>query len=104
MFSDKVDFHLNVSGQSYTETLSKKNVIILDKLRIKPQNKFEHIVTSSLSVDFKVTDLNMDRLSKLQQDLNEKFEQTNNRVSNYLGDLHLWCSQLLATDYDAYLL
>ncbi|KAJ8720151.1 hypothetical protein PYW07_012194 [Mythimna separata] len=53
---------------------------IMDKLRIKPQNKFEHIVTSSLSVDFKVTDLNMDRLSKLQQDLHEKYEQTNNRV------------------------
>ena len=56
------------------------NVLLSDKLRIKPQNKFEHIVTSSLSVDFKVTDLNMDRLSKLQQDLQEKFEQTNNRV------------------------
>ncbi|KAH9644459.1 hypothetical protein HF086_009843 [Spodoptera exigua] len=53
---------------------------IMDKLRIKPQNKFEHIVTSSLSVDFKVTDLNMDRLAKLQQDLQEKYEQTNNRV------------------------
>ncbi|CAB3255572.1 unnamed protein product [Arctia plantaginis] len=53
---------------------------IMDKLRIKPQNKFEHIVTSSLSVDFKVTDLNMDRLSKLQQDLQEKYDQTNNRV------------------------
>ncbi|XP_004928222.1 protein regulator of cytokinesis 1 [Bombyx mori] len=53
---------------------------IMEKLQIKPHNKFEHIVTSSLSVDFKVTDLNMDRLAKLQQDLQEKFEQTNNRV------------------------
>lgn len=53
---------------------------IMRKLEIKPQNKFEHIVTSSLSVDFKVTDLNMDRLSKLQQDLQEQYEQTNNRV------------------------
>ncbi|XP_026730469.1 protein regulator of cytokinesis 1-like isoform X1 [Trichoplusia ni] len=53
---------------------------IMDKLKIKPQNKFEHIVTSSLSVDFKVTDLNMDRLAKLQQDLQEKYEHTNNRV------------------------
>ncbi|CAH0400026.1 unnamed protein product [Chilo suppressalis] len=53
---------------------------IMDKLQIKPQNKFEHIVVTSLSVDFKVTDLNMDRLAKLQQDLQEKYEQTNNRV------------------------
>ncbi|CAG9583143.1 unnamed protein product [Danaus chrysippus] len=53
---------------------------IMDKLQIKPQNKFEHIVVSSLSVDFKVTDLNMDRLAKLRQDLQEKYEQTNNRV------------------------
>lgn len=35
---------------------------------------------TSLSVDFKVTDLNMDRLAKLRQDLQERFEQTNNRV------------------------
>lgn len=53
----------------------------LDKLQIKPQNKFEHLVVTSLSVDFKVTDLNMDRLAKLQQDLQEKYQQTNNRVS-----------------------
>ncbi|XP_059061981.1 protein regulator of cytokinesis 1-like [Achroia grisella] len=53
---------------------------IMDKLQIKPQNKFEHVVVSSLSVDFKVTDLNMDRLAKLHQDLQEKYEQTNNRV------------------------
>lgn len=52
-----------------------------DKLQIKPQNKFEHIVVTSLSVDFKVTDLNMDRLAKLHQELQERFEQTNNRVS-----------------------
>lgn len=36
---------------------------------------------TNLSVDFKVTDLNMDRLGKLQQELQEKYEQTNNRVS-----------------------
>ncbi|XP_063828858.1 protein regulator of cytokinesis 1-like [Ostrinia nubilalis] len=53
---------------------------IMDKLQIKPQNKFEHIAVTSLSVDFKVTDLNMDRLAKLQQELQERFEQTNNRV------------------------
>ncbi|KAL0828899.1 hypothetical protein ABMA28_003802 [Loxostege sticticalis] len=53
---------------------------IMDKLQIKPQNKFEHIVVTSLSVDFKVTDLNMDRLAKLHQELQERFEQTNNRV------------------------
>ncbi|CAH2041512.1 unnamed protein product, partial [Iphiclides podalirius] len=53
---------------------------IMEKLQIKPQNKFEHLVVTSLSVDFKVTDLNMDRLAKLQQDLQEKYQQTNNRV------------------------
>ncbi|CAG4961871.1 unnamed protein product [Colias eurytheme] len=53
---------------------------IMDKLQIKPQNKFEHAVVTSLSVDFRVTDMNMDRLAKLQQDLQEKYEQTNNRV------------------------
>ncbi|XP_049874846.1 protein regulator of cytokinesis 1-like [Pectinophora gossypiella] len=53
---------------------------IMEKLQIKPQNKFEHMVVTSLSVDFKVTDLNMERLAKLQQDLQEKYEQTNNRV------------------------
>lgn len=53
---------------------------IMDKLQIKPQNKFEVSVVTSLSVDFKVTDLNMDRLAKLKQDLQEKYEQTNNRV------------------------
>ncbi|XP_026330687.1 protein regulator of cytokinesis 1-like [Hyposmocoma kahamanoa] len=53
---------------------------IMEHLQIKPQNKFENIVVSSLSVDFKVTDLNMDRLAKLRQDLQEKFQQTNNRV------------------------
>lgn len=50
---------------------------------MKPSNKFEQVVLSSLSVDFKVTDLNMDRLGKLRQDLQEKYEQTNNRVSSY---------------------
>ncbi|XP_063385266.1 protein regulator of cytokinesis 1-like [Cydia fagiglandana] len=53
---------------------------IMDKLQIRPQSKFEHVVVSSLSVDFKVTDLNMDRLAKLRQDLQEKYDQTNNRV------------------------
>ncbi|KAG7302185.1 hypothetical protein JYU34_013657 [Plutella xylostella] len=53
---------------------------IMDKLQMKPSNKFEQVVLSSLSVDFKVTDLNMDRLGKLRQDLQEKYEQTNNRV------------------------
>ncbi|XP_045452019.1 protein regulator of cytokinesis 1-like [Melitaea cinxia] len=53
---------------------------IMDKLQIKPQNKFEQSVVTSLSVDFKVTDLNMDRLAKLKQDLQEKYDQTNNRV------------------------
>ncbi|KPI92615.1 PREDICTED: protein regulator of cytokinesis 1-like [Papilio xuthus] len=53
---------------------------IMEKLHIKPQNKFEQLVVSSLSVDFKVTDLNMDRLAKLQQDLQDKYQQTNNRV------------------------
>lgn len=53
---------------------------IMDKLQIRPQNKFEQSVISNLSVDFKVTDLNMDRLAKLQQELQEKYEQTNNRV------------------------
>ncbi|XP_030023185.1 protein regulator of cytokinesis 1 [Manduca sexta] len=53
---------------------------IMEKLQIKPQNKFEHTVMTSLSVDFKVTDLNMDLLAKLQQDLHNKYEQTNNRV------------------------
>ncbi|XP_053608737.1 protein regulator of cytokinesis 1-like [Plodia interpunctella] len=53
---------------------------IMDKLQIKPQNKFENVVVTSLSVDFKVSDLNMDRLAKLRQDLQEKYEQTNNRV------------------------
>ncbi|CAG4996679.1 unnamed protein product [Parnassius apollo] len=53
---------------------------IMEKLQIKPQNKFEHLVVTSLSVDFKVTDLNMDRLAKLKQDLQEKYQQTNNRV------------------------
>ncbi|XP_061718319.1 protein regulator of cytokinesis 1-like isoform X2 [Cydia pomonella] len=53
---------------------------IMEKLQIRPQSKFEHVVVSSLSVDFKVTDLNMDRLAKLLQDLQEKYDQTNNRV------------------------
>ncbi|XP_047508483.1 protein regulator of cytokinesis 1-like isoform X1 [Pieris napi] len=53
---------------------------IMEKLQMKPQSKFEQMVVSSLSVDFKVTDMNMDRLAKLQQDLQEKYEQTNNRV------------------------
>ncbi|VVD05062.1 unnamed protein product [Leptidea sinapis] len=53
---------------------------IMDRLYIKPQNKFEQLVVSSLSVDFKVTDINMDRLAQLRQDLQEKYEQTNNRV------------------------
>ncbi|CAH0726950.1 unnamed protein product, partial [Brenthis ino] len=53
---------------------------IMDKLQIKPQNKFEHMAVTSLSVDFKVTDLNMDRLAKLRQDLQERYEQINNRV------------------------
>ncbi|XP_050344402.1 protein regulator of cytokinesis 1-like [Nymphalis io] len=53
---------------------------IMDKLQIKPQSKFEQSVVSSLSVDFKVTDYNMDRLAKLKQDLQEKYDQTNNRV------------------------
>ncbi|GBP31766.1 Protein regulator of cytokinesis 1 [Eumeta japonica] len=53
---------------------------IMEKLQIKAQNKFEQIVLNSLSVDFKVTDINMDRLAKLHQDLQEKYEQTNNRV------------------------
>ncbi|CAK1543043.1 unnamed protein product [Leptosia nina] len=53
---------------------------IMEKLQIKPQNKFEQTVISSLSVDFRVTDMNMDRLAKLLQDLQEKYEQTNNRV------------------------
>ncbi|CAH1636958.1 unnamed protein product [Spodoptera littoralis] len=43
---------------------------IMDKLRIKPQNKFEHIVTSSLSVDFKVLELR-ERLTKLWECLDE---------------------------------
>ncbi|KAI5646328.1 microtubule associated protein (MAP65/ASE1 family) domain-containing protein [Phthorimaea operculella] len=53
---------------------------IMEKLQIKPSNKFELVVTSALSVDFKVTDLNMDRLAKLRQELQEKYEHTNNRV------------------------
>ncbi|XP_063538851.1 protein regulator of cytokinesis 1-like isoform X2 [Cydia strobilella] len=53
---------------------------IMEKLHIRPQGKFEHGVVTSLSVDFKVTDLNMDRLAKLRQDLQEKYDQTNNRV------------------------
>nr|XP_026494639.1 protein regulator of cytokinesis 1-like [Vanessa tameamea] len=53
---------------------------IMDKLQIKPQSKFEQSVVTSLSVDFKVTDYNMDRLAKLKQDLQEKYDQTNNRV------------------------
>ncbi|XP_068628055.1 protein regulator of cytokinesis 1-like [Battus philenor] len=53
---------------------------IMEKLQIKPQNKFENLVITSLSVDFKVTDHNMDRLAKLLQDLQEKYQQTNNRV------------------------
>ncbi|XP_048006408.1 protein regulator of cytokinesis 1-like [Leguminivora glycinivorella] len=53
---------------------------IMEKLQIRPQSKFEHVVVSSPSVDFKVTDLNMDRLAKLRQDLQEKYDQTNNRV------------------------
>ncbi|XP_046968123.1 protein regulator of cytokinesis 1-like [Vanessa cardui] len=53
---------------------------IMDKLQIKPQSKFEQTVVTSLSVDFKVTDYNMDRLAKLKQDLQEKYDQTNNRV------------------------
>ncbi|KAJ0176179.1 hypothetical protein K1T71_008353 [Dendrolimus kikuchii] len=53
---------------------------IMDKLQVKPQNKFEQMVMSSLSVDFKLTDMNMDRLKKLQQDLQEKYQVTNNRV------------------------
>ncbi|KAJ2951782.1 hypothetical protein O0L34_g13947 [Tuta absoluta] len=53
---------------------------IMEKLHIKPSNKFELVVTSALSVDFKVTDLNMDRLAKLRQELQEKYEHTNNRV------------------------
>ncbi|XP_039756961.1 protein regulator of cytokinesis 1-like [Pararge aegeria] len=53
---------------------------IMAKLQIKPQNKFEQMAISSLSVDFKVTDQNMDRLAMLKQDLQEKFDQINNRV------------------------
>ncbi|XP_034832792.1 protein regulator of cytokinesis 1-like [Maniola hyperantus] len=53
---------------------------IMAKLQIKPQNKFEQMAVSSMSVDFKVTDQNMDRLAMLRQDLEEKYEQTNNRV------------------------
>lgn len=60
------------------------SIIATGALQIKPQNKFENIVVSSLSVDFKVTDLNMDRLAKLRQDLQEKYEQTNNRVCIFI--------------------
>ncbi|XP_063546919.1 protein regulator of cytokinesis 1-like [Cydia strobilella] len=53
---------------------------IMGKLHIRPQGKFEHDVVISLYVDFKVTDLNMDRLAKFRQDLQEKYDRTNNRV------------------------
>ncbi|XP_052742117.1 protein regulator of cytokinesis 1 [Bicyclus anynana] len=53
---------------------------IMGKLQIKPTNKFEQMAVTSMSVDFKVTDQNMERLAMLRQDLQEKYEQTNNRV------------------------
>ncbi|KAL4711111.1 hypothetical protein ACJJTC_009482 [Scirpophaga incertulas] len=53
---------------------------IMEKLRIKPQNKFEQLVVTSQSIDFKLTDQNMDLLATLEQDLQEKYECTNNRV------------------------
>ncbi|KOB75274.1 Cobaltochelatase CobN subunit [Operophtera brumata] len=52
----------------------------LDRLKDHLENKFEHTVMTSLSVDFKVTDFNMDRLAKLRQELHERYELTNNRV------------------------
>ncbi|XP_061729051.1 protein regulator of cytokinesis 1-like, partial [Cydia pomonella] len=53
---------------------------IMDELQMRPQSEFEQVVFSSRSVDFKSTDLNMDRLAMLQQDLQEKYHQTNKRV------------------------
>lgn len=53
--------------------------IVLEQLQIEPQNKFENIVVTSLPENFRVTDLIMDRLANLRQNLQEKL-QTKNRV------------------------
>ncbi|XP_013196706.1 protein regulator of cytokinesis 1 [Amyelois transitella] len=53
---------------------------IMEKLQVKPSTSFEKAVVGSLSVDFIVSDRNMNELAKLRQKLQEQYEQTNNRV------------------------
>lgn len=77
---DVASWSLIVDYVYKTKHITKIKFPFADKLQVKPQNQFEHIVVTNLSVDFKVTDLNMDRLAKLRQELYEKYEQTNNRV------------------------
>ncbi|KAL4704117.1 hypothetical protein ACJJTC_001044 [Scirpophaga incertulas] len=53
---------------------------IMEKMQIKPRNKYEQLMVTSQSIDLKLTDQDMDPVATFQQDLQEEYECTNNRV------------------------